>query len=328
MLFGCGIMEEIEIKYSLLKEIISVTKGLYMLKNQLLELKEKNNIYDDIYYQYQQLLKIEEKLYNKINNNSNIMLDFLNYLYQRYDLEEYDINIYYISNIEKNTVYKRIVNKLNNYIFKLPLEKIEELGEFDERQVARINKERMIVRKKIIVNKALENDYLQLFINDLNAFINNEMYRQYIGKIESIKNDLLFSFCDLEENDTMDIEKPVFIKSKMVSDVLGLSEEEYDEIKDEFMDMVINENLSDSMWNELNNDVNINKIILYDLLLTAFSLLDNSSYDNYLRQVKEYIEEYSDGRDYCIKFVNDMEENIDKFRGKHRVISLRKPKSL
>ena len=152
-------MDEVEIKYNLLKEIISVTKALYMLKEQLLVLEKNSEAYNCAYLQYQQLLKMEDELYNKVNNDSNTMLDFLNYLDQRYDFEEYDISIYYIKNIKNNIIYKRIANKLNNYIFKLPLEKLPELEKLNEKEMSKINHERNVIRNKIMTCKILENDY-------------------------------------------------------------------------------------------------------------------------------------------------------------------------
>lgn len=321
-------MDEVEIKYNLLKEIITVTKALYMLKEQLLVLEKNSEAYNDAYLQYQQLLKMEDELYNKVNNDSNTMLDFLNYLDQRYDFEEYDISIYYIKNIKNNIIYKRIANKLNNYIFKLPLEKLPELEKLNEKEMSKINSERNVIRNKIMTCKILENDYLQLFVKFLDTFIVNFSYVDFREDINCLKSDLLFAFFELEETSIINIEKPVFIKSKIQSDILRLSENDYDEIKKDLIYTVTKENLSYSLWNETSGDVTLEKIILHALLLTSFSLLENDTYYTYLKQIKEYVGLFGGDREYCIDFIKQIENNIDESRNKYRVISLRKTKSL
>lgn len=321
-------MDEVEIKYNLLKEIITVTKALYMLKEQLLVLEKNSEAYNDAYLQYQQLLKMEDELYNKVNNDSNTMLDFLNYLDQRYDFEEYDISIYYIKNIKNNIIYKRIANKLNNYIFKLPLEKLPELEKLNEKEMSKINSERNVIRNKIMTCKILENDYLQLFVKFLDTFIVNFSYVDFREDINCLKSDLLFAFFELEETSIINIEKPVFIKSKIQSDILRLSENDYDEIKKDLIYTVTKENLSYSLWNETSGDVTLEKIILHALLLTSFSLLENDTYYTYLKQIKEYVGLFGEDREYCIDFIKQIENNIDESRNKYRVISLRKTKSL
>lgn len=321
-------MDEVEIKYNLLKEIITVTKALYMLKEQLLVLEKNSEAYNCAYLQYQQLLKMEDELYNKVNNDSNTMLDFLNYLDQRYDFEEYDISIYYIKNIKNNIIYKRIANKLNNYIFKLPLEKLPELEKLNEKEMSKINHERNVIRNKIMTCKILENDYLQLFVKFLDTFIVNFSYVDFREDINCLKSDLLFAFCELEETSIINIEKPVFIKSKIQSDILGLSENDYDEIKKDLIYTVTKENLSYSLWNETSGDVTLEKIILHALLLTSFSLLENDTYYTYLKQIKEYVGLFGEDREYCIDFIKQIENDIDESRNKYRVISLRKTKSL
>lgn len=320
-------MDEVEIKYSLLKEIISVTKALYILKEQLLVLEENSDTHNNAYLQYQQLLKIEDDLYNKVNNDSNTMLDFLNYLDQRYDFEEYDISIYYIKNIRNNIIYKRIVNKLNDYIFKLPLETLPELDKLNDEQISKINNERNIIHNKIMTCKILENDYLQLFVKFLDGFMVNVSYVDFKEDINQLKSDLLFAFCELENTNIINIEEPIFIKSKIQSDILKLSEKDYDEIKNDLIYEVTKENLSYSLWNETNGDITLKKIILHDLLLTSFSLLENDTYYNYLKQIKEYVGLFGKNKEYCIDFIKQIENNIDESRNKYRVISLRKPKS-
>lgn len=323
MKYGCDVMDEVEIKYNLLKEIISVTKALYMLKEQLLVLEKNSSTYSDAYLQYQQLLKIEDELYNKVNNDSNTMLDFFNYLMQRYDIDKYDISIYYIKNISNNVIYKRIVNKLDNFIFKLPLEKL-----LESNQLLKLNKEINQIRKRRMTCKALENDYLQLFVKFLDTFIVNFSYIDFKEDINSLKSDLLFAFCELEETSIIDIEEPVFIKSKIQSDILRLSENDYNEIKKDLIYTVTKENLSYSLWNQTSDDVTLEKIILHALLLTSFSLLENDIYYNYLKQFKEYVGLFGENREYCIDFIKQIENNIDKVRNKYRIISLRKPKIL
>ena len=317
-------MDKIEAKYNLLNQIILVTKNIYILRVQLLEVSKNSNIYKKILMQYQNFLNYENMLYDKINNNSEVMLDFFNYLSQRYDLEEYDISIYYISNLKNNIVYKRVVNKLRDYILYLPLEEIGNSDDFEE-----INKERMAIRKKRMVNKYLEDDYLQLFINFLNLLIRNNKYINYRSKIKHIQNDLLFVFSNIDEKNLFtNTETPIFLKSKMYSDILGISEKEYKEIKNDLIYAIIIENLSFSLWNELDNSTNMDKIILYNILMTGFSMLDYDSYDIYLEQFKEYIKKCSNGRNYCSKFVKKIEKDINVIRESYGVISLRKTKSL
>ncbi len=324
-------MDEIEMKYKILKNIILVTKLIYIMKEQLLT---SNSNHQKVVDQYKKLLHKEQELYNLINKNSSIMLEFMNYLEQRYNIEDFEFDLDYFSTLEENIVYKRIFNKLSEYVFFLPMEQnLEVSDEFtlDSIENSRLINEIQLIRKKIFINKQLESDYLNVFLYVLSGL--KSKYLNFSSEITKIQYDIMFVFSEDEKIlDSGILHKKVDLSSKLMSDCIGISDNIYEEIKFDLVDLLIFENLNISLWDNLSEENQKNKtireILLHSILISAFSLLEKETYEKEIAKIKLLVNLYTDDTNPKNDIINEIDKNIDKIREVYRVITLRKTKKI
>lgn len=285
-------MDETKIKYEIINELCKVTNSLLEIKDKLIDL-EKKGLKNDNYYklleEYNSILQLEESIYNKIYKSRDILIDFLNYLYQRYDIDEFDIDISYFIELNNDLIYKRIINKLSKYIFDLPMEKID-LSEEDDallleiEQLELLEKEKCKMKKYSYINRYISMDIIKLFLMHIDNYINKSKKPKYIDKLIKLKYNLIFVCSDIEEEcvyNKFDLGK-FYLISKMVSDLLFISEEEYFQIKNDCISMVIYE--CDNKHKKGNKS--FSKLIEKLLLFSVSGLLNKDEISKYSNSLK------------------------------------------
>lgn len=285
-------MDEIKIKYEIINELCKVTNSLLEIKDKLIDL-EKKGLKNDNYYklleEYNIILQLEESIYNKIYNSRDILLDFLNYLYQRYDIDEFDIDISYFIDLNNDLIYKRIINKLSEYIFDLPMKKIDLSKEDDAllleiEQLELLENERCKMKKYSYINRYFTMDIIKIFLMHIDNYINKSKKPKYIDKLIELKYNLIFVCSDIEKEcvyNNFDLSK-FYLISKMVSDLLFISEEEYFQIKNDCISMVIYE--FDNKHKKGNK--NFSKLIEKLLLFSVSGLLNKDEISKYSNSLK------------------------------------------
>jgi len=306
-------MEENNERYNSFNKLIEATKTLYKLTNLLCEVeikRGKDNIYNKLVEDYKKLLVEEKKIYDALLLNEEILIDYINYLHKRYKIEEINIEPDSINSLEEKIVYKRIFNKISELIFKLPFDDEVDEYAYDDCFSNKTKEEREIIRKKCIVNEYIEKDVLMLFLSIIENNLELEELKEYKTMLVKMKYNLAFVFEKVENDllsDNFKISDSPYMVSKMISDLLFISSEDYGMIKLVTLRGNINDNIRYIM-NLGKNPEDTNKDDFIKIIISSF-LLESAMLFNSEDKCEIYFEKES-GR--------------EKALANYRVISLKK----
>lgn len=338
-------MNEIEYKFDLLSRIIEASQNIYILKEQMRKSDKSSEDYYLLLKLYESMLKVEDNVYEELKENKNLIIDFMQYLKQRYSVERFDFKLDYLLELENNIIYIRVINKLYEIIIESLYDNIinqkkdyeeienESFEEYDEEDdYEEIENESFdeydeedeeddynaVVTN--IIDSYLVKDFILLLLSSLEQLKKeNDNNLDYINKFQS---DLIFAFGsignekDLEDSSNI---SSVYLNSKLISDILEVDDIKYNILKNSWVKLIIREN------NNATLDKN-KELILCSMLLTCFTLLETDSYSQVMKQEKN--NSLIRDNKQMKTILNKIEGHIDKIRENCMYVSLRKIKKL
>lgn len=325
-------MSEIEYKFDLLSRIIEASQNIYILKEQMRKLDKNSQDYYLLLKQYEAMLEVENSVYEELEDNEELIYDFINYLKQRYDVKNFNFKLDYFSELENNIIYKRIINKLDESIMgylyadiinqKKDYEEIEDefFEEYDEDDDYNYREKNYDADVADIIDSYFVKDFILLLLSSLEKLKKeNGNNLDYVNKFQS---DLIFAFGsignekDLEDYSNISL---VYLNSKLISDILEVDDTRYNILKNSLVKLIINENINATLDKS-------KELILYSMLLSCFTLLGTDSYIQVMK--KEKNNSLIRDNKQIETILNKIEAGIDKNRENCMYVSLRKIKKL
>ncbi|MBQ9072130.1 MAG: hypothetical protein IJY25_03125 [Bacilli bacterium] len=292
--------------------------------------------------------KAVEKLYNKlyileINGQKetdeykkqmeflNISIDLENRLYKKYNfsIEKQSILIKYLVNFKYHKNYidneaciinqdyanihvRRVINKLTNELSKTKAG-IKEIY-FEEVELMENDMKESI--NNIRVLKELQRDIFSSYLLFLQEYILNEQYKCYKNEFIKSKYNLSFVYEKIEKimlNNNFDINKELYLGSKLVSDILKIDLQVYNYMKDDYSSSFLKDivfefiEFKDLDYNDKNKSVSAMLRMCY--IRSCLLMVSEQKITDINCELQEYI----NSEEYLNKHINDtISQNLIK----------------
>lgn len=267
--------------YVLVESLIKISYAIENLYHKLYMLEIKNLKESEEYKKYLEYLDMsleyEEELYNESNLTALKCQNLIHLIINRY------INKKMINDLEsvlsrkyENAYFRRVVNKLNA-IMKNDYSGMEELIDNDIFEIKdNIDYDYMYLSNLIRLN--LMNDYIERIFLILQEKIDEEKDIKLKNKLIRDKYYISFIFPNAEKklmNNNFSVENRVCDITIIISYILGITEDEYKEIHNDYLEKEIRKLFYKTMFKEKEEKVSKEKLILRECLIRALFMMAN-----------------------------------------------------